>query len=141
MVLADVDSATQALTILLDNAIKYSPKHETIILKSERLRRGMWAISVQDRGPGIPKDEQKRIFTRFYRVDSSRTSGESSGYGLGLEIAQMIAKRHSGAIELKSVPGKGSTFSLVLPSSREKSNKESPNLLKNDVYTTTKSKK
>lgn len=119
LVSADIASATQALTILLDNAIKYSERKQAVRLTTQRLRRGTWAISVKDDGPGIDKDEQKKIFTRFYRSDTarSRQSG-SGGYGLGLEIAQMIARRHGGSIELKSSPGKGSTFSLVLPSAR-----------------------
>ncbi len=115
---ADSASATQALTILLDNAVKYSDPGSTVTLATERLRRGTWAISVSDTGPGIDKDEQKLIFTRFYRGDTARTHTGSHGYGLGLEIAQMIARRHGGSVELESTPGQGSTFSLVLPAAK-----------------------
>lgn len=121
LVLADMASATQALTILLDNAVKYSPPKQTVKLTTKKLRRGSWAIAVEDNGPGIDKDEQKKIFSRFYRSDKARSRHQDSGgYGLGLEIAQMIARRHGGTIELKSTPGQGSTFSLVLPSARAK---------------------
>lgn len=118
LVLADEASATQALTILLDNAVKYSPIGSTVSLSTEKLRRGTWAISVKDTGPGIDKSEQKRIFARFYRSDQARTQRGPGGYGLGLEIAQLIARRHNGSIELKSSIGQGSTFSLILPSAR-----------------------
>lgn len=119
-VMADISSATQALTILLDNAVKYSPPKKKVELTTSRLRRGTWAINVIDEGPGIEKEEQKKIFTRFYRSDAARSRNGSGGYGLGLEIAQMIARRHGGSIELKSTVGKGSTFSLVLPAARSK---------------------
>lgn len=122
LVLADMASATQALTILLDNAVKYSPVGQAVVLTTKRPRRGTWAIAVSDRGPGIDKSEQKKIFTRFYRSDQARSRhGSSGGYGLGLEIAQMIARRHGGLIDLRSTVGKGSTFSLVLPAARAKS--------------------
>ena len=116
---ADVDAATQALTILIDNAIKYSdPKTEVKII-AKKSKRSMIAIGVEDKGVGISKEDQKRIFTRFYRADQARKSSGSGGYGLGLEIAKRIAERHGGQIELASRPGKGSTFWLVLPEAKE----------------------
>lgn len=119
-VMACRETSAQALTVLLDNAIKYSPDDSTVTLKTKRQRNRI-AIEVIDQGPGIAKDEQQRIFSRFYRGDESRTSNGSGGYGLGLEIAQNIAEAHDGTIELKSAPGKGSTFSLVLPAAKEHS--------------------
>ena len=121
-VLADVESAAQALTILLDNAIKYSPAGSQVTV-STRQKRSMVALSVSDHGPGIARDEQKKIFDRFYRSDEARTHDATGGYGLGLEIAQKIAKSHHGSIELTSTPGKGSTFSLLLPSAKAQSKK------------------
>lgn len=111
---ADPDAAAQALTVLVDNAIKYSPASQTVTLTAVR-RRAVVAIQVKDNGPGIPKSEQKRIFERFYRTDQARQRTGAGGYGLGLEIAQNIARHHGGSIELRSAPGRGSTFSLVLP--------------------------
>lgn len=120
-VMADPDAAAQAVTILLDNAIKYSPAKSTVTITTTSERRGNVTIAVRDQGPGIDKAEQELVFSRFYRSDRARTSGsggEKSGYGLGLEIAQNIAHAHGGNIELKSKLGKGSTFSLVLPASK-----------------------
>lgn len=115
MVVADRESVAQALTILLDNAIKYSPEGSKVILDS-RKRRSMVEISVKDEGPGIEKSEQKKIFERFYRSDKARTHSESAGHGLGLEIAQKIAKSHGGSIEIESALGKGSKFSILIQS-------------------------
>ena len=114
---ADPDLAAQALTVLVDNAIKYSPKGQTVSLAANR-RRGAVVLHVKDKGPGIAKKEQKRIFERFYRTDQARQRVGSGGYGLGLEIAQNIARHHGGSIELRSAPGRGSTFSLVLPAAK-----------------------
>jgi two-component system sensor histidine kinase CiaH len=117
-VFADTESAIQALTILLDNAVKYSPEHETIIVRVTRPRRGYTGIAVVDRGQGIARDEQKKIFSRFYRTNEARSRRSAGGYGLGLEIAQKIAEAHGGSIELVSKLGKGSTFTIVLPCAR-----------------------
>lgn len=118
-VMACRDTAAQALTVLLDNAIKYSPDGATVSITTRRLR-GRVAIQVTDTGPGIDKDEQQKIFSRFYRSDTARTHNDSAGYGLGLEIAQNIAHAHDGSIDLKSIPGEGSTFSLVLNAAKPK---------------------
>jgi signal transduction histidine kinase len=69
---------------------------------------------VQDNGVGIARREQKRIFERFYRIDSLLTR-ETEGSGLGLSIAQRIVQAHGGKITIDSAPGKGSTFRLYLP--------------------------
>jgi two-component system OmpR family sensor kinase len=67
---------------------------------------------VRDTGPGIPFEEQERVFARFYR---SRVGRPSDGAGLGLSIVQAIARAHGGRLELASVPGSGATFTVVLP--------------------------
>lgn len=121
LVMAESESIAQALTVLLDNAIKYSPEGSTVSLTSKK-RRSMVAISVKDEGPGINKSDQKKIFDRFYRSDEARTHNQSAGYGLGLEIAQKIAKSHDGSIELVSAPGKGSTFSLLMQAAKSEKN-------------------
>jgi len=98
---------------LVDNAIKYTPPsgHVTISLQSE----GGWAsIRVEDTGIGIPPEDQARIFQRFYRSAGARLRGEG-GAGLGLCIARSIAEAHGGRIELESTPGRGSTFTVFLP--------------------------
>lgn len=118
LVEADEAAATQALTILVDNAIKYSPPDEAIAISAIQ-RRANIVIRVTDHGPGIAKADQRRVFERFYRTDQARQrSGATSGYGLGLEIARKIARHHGGDIELRSALGRGSTFSLVLPAAK-----------------------
>lgn len=120
--LAEEESASQAITILLDNAVKYSNRKDEITVSSKK-RRSQIVISIQDNGPGISKEDQKKIFSRFYRTDEARARDGSGGYGLGLEIAQKIAELHGGSIELRSSPGKGSTFSLVLPLAKAKTSR------------------
>jgi signal transduction histidine kinase len=71
-------------------------------------------LSVQDSGPGIPTQDQGRIFERFHRLDPAR-SRRQGGTGLGLAIAQAIARRHGGVISVHSTPGEGATFALRLP--------------------------
>ena len=98
---------------LVTNAINYTPEggDVTIILNSDRDDA---VIRIRDTGIGIAKPEQKRIFDRFYRVDSDR-SRQTGGSGLGLAIAMAIAAAHRGSIELESELGVGSTFIIKLP--------------------------
>lgn len=99
----------QALVNLVDNAIRYTEGGEVII---RAYRKGGWAVfEVEDTGVGIPEEHQRRIFERFYVVDKSR-SRQTGGTGLGLSIVKHIVELHGGRIELRSVPGKGSRFSL-----------------------------
>lgn len=124
---ADESAVAQAVTILLDNAIKYSSEESTVTLTSTKLRRGMVRISVEDEGIGISRSEQNKIFNRFYRSDEARSRDGNGGYGLGLEIAKSIAERHGGSVELKSRVGKGSVFSLLLPALKpNKSSQDQP---------------
>lgn len=105
----------QLFTILIDNAIKYTNGgsiHLTIERDEETAR-----VKVQDTGIGISKGEQGKIFQRFYRVDKSR-SKETGGVGLGLSIAEWIARAHQGWIEVKSELNQGSTFTVCLPLSK-----------------------
>jgi len=109
----DSDSLRQALSNLVDNAIKYTPEGGQVTL---RLRReGSEAIfEVEDTGIGIEPRHQQRVFERFYRVDKSR-SREMGGTGLGLAIVRHAAIQHGGRVDLSSQPGKGSRFTLALP--------------------------
>lgn len=107
----------QLLYILLDNAVKYSPDGGQVKVKlSQRDRH--WTMSVSDEGIGIDAEDQSRIFDRFFRSDKSRTR-TVGGHGLGLSIAKWIAGIHGGTIAVKSEPGKGSTFTVQLPTDQQ----------------------
>lgn len=108
----------QAVLNLIDNAIKYTaPKGEIFI---ELKRRGDAAeIKVEDSGSGIPGDQLKKIFDRFFRVDKSRTNSRK-GVGLGLSIVKWIVDAHGGEIYVSSSEGKGSVFRIALPIKRKK---------------------
>ena len=103
----------QALVNLLDNAINYSSEKSEIQI-SAALKGQELMISVQDHGIGIPREHLSRLFERFYRVDKAR-SRELGGTGLGLAIVKHIAHAHGGRVTVDSIFGKGSTFSLHLP--------------------------
>lgn len=111
-VLGDKVRLQQLFTNLIDNAIKYTPKGSirVTVEKNEEVV----LVKIKDTGMGIPKEEQGKIFERFYRVDKSR-SRETGGVGLGLSIAEWIAHAHHGKIEVESELNKGSTFTLYLP--------------------------
>ncbi len=103
----------QAVTNLLDNAIKYSGSGKLIHLKVEKVNRQV-SIVVNDQGNGIEAEHLPRLFERFYRVDKGR-SREAGGTGLGLSIVKHILKAHNGSVNVTSEIGKGSSFSLLLP--------------------------
>lgn len=104
-------SLTQLLTILLDNAIKYSPEGSAVHVASEVQGRSL-ILSVKDEGVGMNEETVKNVFTRFYRAEESRST---SGYGLGLSIAKKITEAHHGKIAIESAVGVGSTFTVTLP--------------------------
>jgi two-component system, OmpR family, phosphate regulon sensor histidine kinase PhoR len=113
VVVADRGAVADALLNLLMNAYKYGGDPPDITVKvgiDQRAAR----ISVSDNGPGIAPGEHKRIFQKFYRMDD-RLSREREGSGLGLAIVKHVMRAHRGKVELVSEPGKGSTFSLLLP--------------------------
>jgi len=112
---ADVNAPLleQAVTNLLDNAIKYSPSGSTVSVMAE-LADGDVAIHVADNGPGIEAEHIPRLFERFYRVDKAR-SRKQGGTGLGLAIVKHIVQAHGGRTGVKSAPGQGSVFSIYLP--------------------------
>jgi signal transduction histidine kinase len=103
----------QLLLNLVDNALKYTPEKGNVLLSLER-ENGYAKILVKDSGIGISKEEQRKIFDRFYRVDKAR-SRELGGSGLGLSIAKLIAEQHKGRIEVESEINQGSTFCVYLP--------------------------
>lgn len=110
---AEAASISDALLNLLTNASKYGGNPAQIVLRASATARHV-RISVQDNGLGIPAQEHKRIFQKFYRVDD-RLSRDKEGSGLGLAIAKHVVKAHRGHIELRSAPGNGSVFTIVLP--------------------------
>lgn len=110
---ADREALGLALRNLLDNAVKYSPACRNVWVETAR-ERGLLAIRVRDQGIGIPAAEQKEIFKRFVRGSSSRAA-HVQGTGIGLAMALHIIKAHDGEIRLESEPGKGSTFTILLP--------------------------
>jgi len=114
---ADRTRITQAVANLVDNAIKYTPDGGTVTVEAGR-RDGTVTISVADTGIGIAPEHLPRIFERFYRVDRSR-SRALGGTGLGLSIVKHIANSHGGEVEVKSVYGQGTRFTLVLPRAPE----------------------
>jgi heavy metal sensor kinase len=103
----------EALVNIVDNAIKYSSPGAEVTMRVVRDGVGAAALEVIDRGPGIAAEHHARIFERFYRVDAGR-SRDRGGSGLGLAIARWAVETNDGHIELKSEPGRGSTFRLVL---------------------------
>lgn len=106
--MVDSDKIKQLLTILIDNAIKYSQNNSQVLIKLED--KPKVKISVKDFGQGISSKDLPHIFERFYRADNSRTD---SGSGLGLSIAKWIAEAHKIKISVRSQLGKGSNFNLT----------------------------
>lgn len=113
LVRGDADRLEQLLTNLVSNAIKHSPRNETVEVVAS-IDDGRVAIAVMDRGPGIPEDFRDRIFGKFAMADSSdsRTKG---GTGLGLSIAREIARKHGGKLAFEDRPGGGTIFRTELP--------------------------
>lgn len=110
---ADLGLIKQALRVLVDNAIKYTPQGGHITIRAEGAD-GLARLSVEDEGQGIDSDSLPHIFDRFYRTDESRAR-QTGGTGLGLSIAKWIADRHGGWFEVTSWPGVGTRITLVLP--------------------------
>jgi signal transduction histidine kinase len=101
----------EVLSNLVDNAIKYAPPESRIVLgaRADGKRVLLW---VEDQGPGIPADQQEKIFERFYRMAGP---GKIAGTGLGLALVKEIVQAHNGRVWVESEAGRGSTFYLSLP--------------------------
>ena len=110
----DQASLVQLLVILLDNAVKYSPRGSEVQL-SASVSDGQAVFSVRDHGSGIKPEALEHVFDRFYRGENSRNKAGSDGFGLGLSIAKMIADIHHGQITLSSRVGHGTTATVTLP--------------------------
>lgn len=110
---ADADALEQAVLNLLTNAMKYSGDSREIYLRLLQ-KDGNAVIQVTDHGVGIPAGEQARIFQKFYRIPTPGNQ-QVPGTGLGLTLVDHIVKAHGGHVEVESTPGRGSTFSIILP--------------------------
>jgi signal transduction histidine kinase len=114
---ADRDALGRAIWNLLDNAVKYSPEHHMVWVDAtpQDTRLG---ITVRDQGMGIPPGEQRAIFGKFVRGASSREAGVK-GTGLGLAMVKHIVAAHHGEVQLQSVEGEGSQFTILIPLEKE----------------------
>lgn len=108
---ADPERISQVISILLHNAISYTPEHGMISLSLSHDKNHFY-LSVKDNGIGISDEDKKKIFDRFYRVEKSRSA--KGHYGLGLSIAYEIIKAHGGSIQVADAEGGGSIFTIVL---------------------------
>jgi signal transduction histidine kinase len=99
-----------AIKNIVFNACKFSEDHQALV--TLRITDKQIVIAISDKGPGIHPAEMDRIFQPFYRLEEARTTG---GFGLGLPLANRIIKMHKGTIDVQSFPGKGTTFTIILP--------------------------
>ncbi len=109
----DGDLISKAINNLIDNAIKYSTSNSTINIRSQEENNSI-IISITDQGIGMSEDEQKNLFSRFYRAKNDATAN-ISGTGLGLYLSKYFVEAHQGSLSVESVKDKGSTFKMILP--------------------------
>ena len=109
-VMMNKEAITRALTNIISNAIKYSPDGKRIKIRAERSRIGDYLeVSVEDQGPGIAEEYQKKVFDRFFRVENDTHTVKGTGLGLHL-VKIAIEKQHNGQVFVQSKVGEGSTF-------------------------------
>jgi len=113
----DRDRLKQVLLNLVSNAIQYTPQGGDVFLSMSKIGEQA-RIIIRDTGPGIPLEDLPHIFDRFYRAEKSRTRSVSSGFGLGLSIANWIVEHHGGQIKVESKEGKGTTFVIWLTTAK-----------------------
>lgn len=113
-ILINEESLEEMMLIFLDNAVKYTPRKGKVLIKTKTDKKYL-LIEVKDTGVGIAKKDIPHIFDRFYRVDQSRSKTRVAGFGLGLSLAKRIIEIHKGSVEVVSVVGKGTTFTIKLP--------------------------
>jgi two-component system phosphate regulon sensor histidine kinase PhoR len=103
----------QVMVNLLDNAVKFNKPNGEVLVDCGILSNGQVRISVADTGQGIPNEDLKRIFERFYRVDKAR-SRPAGGTGLGLPIVKQVVEQMGGTVSVESTLGRGAKFSILL---------------------------
>ncbi len=113
-VLGDSMRIHQVIANLLANARTHTPAGTEIRIKLAEAEKGV-IIEVSDSGPGLSKDDQRRIFERFYRADPSRVRNGGEGTGLGLSIVDAVMRAHGGTVSVTSEVGHGATFKLFFP--------------------------
>ena len=106
-----------AIGNLVNNAVRYTPTGGHVDVSWTMRGDGAGELEVRDSGIGIAREHLPRLTERFYRVDGSR-SRDTGGTGLGLSIVKRVAQRHGGELEVRSEPGKGSSFKLIFPAAR-----------------------
>ena len=116
MMAGDSDRVEDIISILLDNAAKYTPPGGRVSALTRR-RRDLVVIEISDSGQGIPEQDLPRIFDRFFRSEASRAAGEG-GFGLGLAIAKSIVDSMGGDVTVQSIVGEGTTFTVQVPRGR-----------------------
>jgi signal transduction histidine kinase len=114
MVRADRKLLANAMRSLIENAVKFNPNRDKLVILSAQARDNHALISVGDNGPGIPGEELENIFHKFYQVEAAFT-GQVEGWGLGLALVKKIAEVHGGRVFAKSQLQKGSAFTMALP--------------------------
>jgi two-component system OmpR family sensor kinase len=117
-ILGDKNRIHQVVANLLANARTHTPDGTKIIVSIARSDDGV-RISVSDNGPGISEEDQKRIFERFFRADSSRIRIDGEGSGLGLSIVDAVMRAHGGSVTVASELGEGASFTLFFPQAPE----------------------
>lgn len=123
-VMMNKETITRALTNILSNAIKYSPDGKRIKIRAERSRIGDYLeVSVEDQGPGIAEEYQKKVFDRFFRVENDTHTVKGTGLGLHL-VKIAIEKQHNGQVFVQSKVGEGSTFGFRIPFTQENEEEE-----------------
>ena len=110
----DYDELTIVFQNLIDNALKYAKPSSTVRVTARPVSGDRLSVAVSDEGDGIPAAHLPRLSERFYRVDTAR-SRQLGGTGLGLAIVKHVVSRHRGRLDIQSAPGKGSTFTVILP--------------------------
>ena len=118
---ADINQVRRVITNLLDNAVKYTPIGGEMVITALHRTTQKVQVSIQDTGPGIPADQQARIFEESFRLQRAQSRG---GYGLGLALCLRVDRAHYGQIWVDSDPQQGSTFHFTLPVYRQYSSRQ-----------------
>lgn len=114
VVVANISAAEELFTILIDNALKYSPAGSPVTIKFVRVKQ-LAGFDITNDGSGIPASMLPRIFDRFFRADNARTGGAHRSYGLGLSLAKKLVEVHGGELSVSSQEGGPTTFRVLLP--------------------------